>query len=162
MKQAIALLFIIYLVMGCISSKSTLQVQKMPNFDRQAPDHILFLDFSIKQTTGQKTEATKLVNSVAGTGQMKDLGNEVHNPYQIKAVHYYNNGQKSVEVLFEHPLYRSVELFDADGSISRKPSSLQEGILSMRIQHSNSLEKIELYSITPDKGTQLIYALKIK
>ena len=97
-----------------------------------------------------------------GSGQIKDLGNEVHNPYQIKALHHYTGGAKPTEVLFEHPLYKSVEVFDPSGEITRNPTTLAEGALSMRIQHSRSLEKIELYSITPDNGTRLIYTLQLK
>ena len=162
MKKVIFLLSIMYIEMSCSSSKSTLKTEKIANFDKQATDHILFLDFTVKKSVGLKPEATKLTNSVSGVGLLKDMDAEVRNPYQVKAVQYYNDGQKPKEVIFEHPLYKSVEIFDQDGTISRKPTSLNEGTLSMRIQHGSSLEKIELYSTTPDKGTVLIYTLTLK
>ena len=151
-----------YIGLSCASSKSTLKTEKITNFDKQATDHILFLDFTVKKSVGQKPEATKLTNSVSGVGVLKDMGVEVQNPYQVKAIQYFSDGQKPIKIIYEHPLYKSVELFDKDGTISRKPTSLDEGILSMRIQHGGSLEKIELYSTTPDKGTVLIYTLTLK
>ena len=162
MKKIILSFSVIFIGIGCTSSKSTLQTEKIANFDKQASDHILFLDFSIKKNSGQKPEIAKLTSSVSGSGLLKNIRAEVHNPYQIKSIQYFNNGQKPVETRFEHPLYRSVELFDVDGSISRKPISLLESRLSMRIQHSNSLAKMELYSTTPDNGTVLIYTLNFK
>ena len=162
MRKIIFLLSIMCIGMNCSSSKSTLKTDKITNFDKQATDHILFLDFTIKKSVGQKPEATKLTNSVSGVGRLKDMGAEVHNPYQVKAIQYFSDGQKPIEIRYEHPLYKSVEIFDQDGTISRKPTSLNEGTLSMRIQHGSSLEKIELYSTTPDKGTVLIYTLTLK
>ncbi|MCF2489476.1 hypothetical protein [Dyadobacter sp. CY347] len=146
---------------GCRTSESTLSIQNVRNYDPKAANHILFLDFKITKRNG-KTEAVELVNAVSGSGTLKNRTAPVHSPYQINVIPRYSVGHMEVPLIFEHPLYKSVELASEDGKLSKQDLNSKEGILSVRIQKDNGLEKIELHSITPEKGDNKIYTLNLQ
>ncbi|QDK79144.1 hypothetical protein EXU85_11215 [Spirosoma sp. KCTC 42546] len=120
------------------------------------------MDFTISRDDPEKPEKVTLMNAIMGNGELKNLAEVVHTPYQIKLQQYYNDKQLPKVASFTHPLFRSIEIADTDGTLSRKLTSDQEGHLSIRFPYTPALSKIELYSITPDKGTQKIYTLLLK
>ena len=156
------LVFLVGVLSGCSVSIPIIDAENIENFDKLAKDHILFLTFDIKKNKGQKPEIVTLLNSVAGSGKMKKLKTGVENPFQIKSIQYFNDAKLPIETFHEHPLYKSLELFDEDGSITRKSTTSTASILLMKIQYDNNLEKVELYSVTPDFGSVKIYTLKFK
>ncbi|MCE7064637.1 hypothetical protein [Dyadobacter sp. CY326] len=148
-------------LMGCKTAESTIAIRDFKNHDPSAADHILFLDFEITRR-GKKTEVVELVNAVSGRGKMKNLVAPVQSPYQIRVLPTYSSDRPETEMAFEHPLYRSVEVASQDGRLSKHDLSATQGTLSIRVQEDKALEKIELYSITPEKGKTKIYTLNLK
>ena len=146
---------------GCKTAGSTLTMQNVRNYDPDAASRILFLDFKITGGNG-KAEKAELVNVVSGKGKLKNLARPVHNNRQISVIPRYATQHEEVSLVFEHPLYQSVEVASEDGKLSKHEMHTQEGILSVRIQQDNGLEKIEIYSVLPDKENVKIYTLKIK
>lgn len=146
---------------GCKTSESSLTVQNVRNYDPNAANHILFLDFKITKRNG-KTEAVELVNAVSGSGKLKNMAAPIHSPYQISVIPRYSVGHLETPLVFAHPLYKSVEVASLDGKLSKQELNAKEGILSIRIQKENGLEKIELYSTTPEKSEHKIYTLNLQ
>ena len=163
MTKYLAFLSLIIVVLAsCAVSIPTINAENIENFDKLAKNHILFLTFDIKKNKGQIPETVSLLSSVAGSGKMKNLKTGTDNPFQIKSIQYFSNAKPSIETYFEHPLYKSLEIFSPDGTITRKSTTSTASALSMKIQYENNLEKIELYSIKPDFRPVKIYTLKFK
>ncbi|MCF0054099.1 hypothetical protein LXM25_28760 [Dyadobacter sp. LJ53] len=148
-------------LLGCKTAESTLSLQNVRNYDPGAANHILFLDFKITKRDG-KTEIVELVNAVSGSGKLKNLATPVHSPYQISVIPRYSVSHAEVPLVFEHPLYKSVEVASQDGKLSKQDLHTKEGNISVRIQKDNGLEKLEIHSLTPDKGNIKIYTLNLK
>lgn len=146
---------------GCKTTESTLSIEHVKNYDPNAANHILFLDFKITKRDG-KAESVELVNAVSGSGKLKNMAAPVHSPYQISVNPRYSIGHEEVPLFFEHPLFKSVEVASQDGKLSKQDLHAREGILSVRIQRDNGLERIELHSLTPEKGDIKIYTLTLK
>jgi hypothetical protein len=49
-----------------------------------------------------------------------------------------------------------------DGKLSKQDLAAKKGTLSFRIQDDKALEKVEIYSVTPEKGNIKIYTLTLK
>lgn len=147
---------------GCHSSRQTLSVHALPNYEPNAVHQIVFLDFTISRSALGKPEQLTLVNSIAGVGELKNVATPVHTPYQIKLVRYYTDDRLPEQDSLEHPLIRSLEIADTDGTLTRKPTSDLSGQFSVRFPYSAGLRRIELYSVTPDRGTLKIHTLHIK
>ncbi|SEI97175.1 hypothetical protein SAMN04487995_2812 [Dyadobacter koreensis] len=162
LKRSVLFLFILSLqLINCKQAKSFVSASELPNYDRQAADHILFLDFLLTQEGKNAAVKAKLVNSIAGNGRMKDLGSARIQQNQIKAVHFFTDKRQPVEIFYEHPLFRSVEVFSKDGTLSQDAQVARKGILSIRVQDDPAREKIDLYSVTPE-GELKIYSLLVK
>ena len=160
-KLSFFLIMIAAQLLGCKTSESTLSVQNVRNYDPNAANQILFLDLKIIKRDG-KTETVELVNAVSGSGKLKNMAAPVHSPYQISVIPRYSISHMEIPMVFEHPLYKSVEFASQDGKLSKQDLHAKEGILSVRIQKDNGLEKIELHSLTPEKGDVKIYTLNLK
>ena len=93
---------------------------------------------------------------------MKDLHNRVHAPYQIKVVPRYKTSVIEKEYYYEHPLFRSVEIADPNGTLSKESITATEGSLSIRIQENADLDRIELFRIAPGKETIHIYTVYLQ
>ncbi len=107
-------------------------------------------------------ETVELVNAVSGNGKLKNLAAPVHSPYRIVVIPRYPVDDMEKALVFEHPLYKSVEVASGDGRLTKQDLNAKEGILSVRIQNDNGLEKVELYSITPGKENIKIYTLNLE
>ena len=154
--------FFFLMLAGCFSSKPRVTVHALSNYDPKAAHQILFLDFAISRANAGKLERVTLTNSIMGTGELKNLSAQTHTPYQIKLRSYYKTTQASTEESFEHPLFRSIEIADADGTLTRKLTSDSSGHLSVRLPYTPALTKLELYRVTPDEAMQKIYTLQVK
>lgn len=146
---------------GC-STNRQIRVHTLPNYQANAPHQILFLDFTINQPTAGKPEQVLLMNAIVGNGEMRPMNGSAHSPYQIKVVRHYTGDRPPESQLLEHPLFRSVEIADANGTLSRRATSTRSGPLSIRFPYTTSLTKLELYSLAPDQTEQKIYTLPIK
>ena len=155
-------LFFFPILVGCLSSKPQVTVHALPNYNQKAAHQILFLDFAISRANAGKLERVTLTNSIMGTGELKNLNAQAHTPYQIKLRSYYSTAQASTEENFEHPLFRSIEIADADGTLTRKLTSDSSGHLSVRLPYTPALTKLELYRVTPGEGMQKLYTLQVK
>ncbi|MCF2446389.1 hypothetical protein L0657_20695 [Dyadobacter sp. CY345] len=160
-RSALFLIILSWQMVNCRQAKSFVSISKLPNYDTQAADHILFLDFLITQSGDNAPVKAKLVNSIAGNGKMKDLGSARIQQNQIKVVHIFSDKRQPVEIFYEHPLFLSVEVFSKEGNLSQNAQTAREGTLSLRVQDDPAREKIDLYSVTP-KGEIKIYSLLIK
>ena len=107
-------------------------------------------------------ETVELVNAVSGNGKLRNLTAPVHSPYRILVIPRYPVNDMENELVFEHPLYKSVEVASENGHLTKQNLNAKEGILSVRIQNDNGLKKIELYSITPGKENIKIYTLNLE
>lgn len=160
-RSALFLIILSLQMVNCRQAKSFVSTSKLPNYDRQADDHMLFLDFLITQAGENAPVKAKLVNTIAGNGKMKDLGSARIQQNQIKAVHYFSDKRQPIEIFYEHPLFRSVEVFSKEGTLSQHAQTAREGTLSFRIQDDPAREKIDLYSVNPN-GEIKIYSLLLK
>ncbi|MCF2493209.1 hypothetical protein [Dyadobacter chenhuakuii] len=146
---------------GCKTAESTLSIRQVRNFDPNAANHILFLDIKISKGKG-KMETVELVNAVSGKGKLKNLTAPIHSPYRIHVIPRYLVDDMENALVFEHPLYKSVEVASEDGRLTKQNLNAKEAMLSVRIQNDNGLKKIELYSITPGKENIKIYTLNLE
>lgn len=146
------------LMPGCKSGHSVLTTREIPNYDTQSPDHILFLNFRITGKPGGN-ENVELVGATAANGRMKDLQRPVDIPYHIKAVPRYSANEAGREMVFEHPLYHPAEISDPSGHIRRETVQAKEGTLLIRMPMKAGLNGLELFSVTPEKGSVKIYTL---
>ena len=161
-RSSILLLIFCSQLVHCRPAKSYVRTQELPNYDKNSIDHILFLDFQITQEKENGAVKAELINAIAGNGKMKDLGSDRVHPDQIKAVHYFSDRRTPVEMFYEHPLSRTVEVFSQDGNLGKSTHTARQGTLSIRFQEDQAREKIELYSVTPDRGAVKIYSLLVK
>ncbi len=144
---------------GCSGARSVLDVKTLPNYDKTAPEHIVFLNFKITEGSKTGSEQVELMNAMAGSGKMKNLsGGHVVYPSYIKAVKSYVDGRQ-VEFLYEHPLIKQIEVSTPDGQISKVVETAREGILSIRFQEEKLLKKMELHSVRPGRAVRKIYSL---
>lgn len=147
---------------GCGSSRQTLAVHSLPNYDAKSVHHVLFLDFIISRPEPGKSEQLSLTNSIVGNGEMKSLGTPAHSPIQIHTVRYYTDNRPPEKDSLDHPLFRSIESSGADGSLSRTLTTDQSGHFSVRFPYVQALKMIRVYSTTPDSGRQELYTLRLK
>lgn len=148
-------------LVSCKTAESTLTMENVKNYNPDAASHILFLDFKITKRS-KKGETVTLVNAVSGSGKLKNIEVPVHSACQISVIPRYSISHLEVPLIFEHPLYKSVEVPSQDGKLTKQALNAEEGTLSVRIQKDQGLEKLELYSLTPEKGRVKIYTLNIK
>jgi hypothetical protein len=146
------------LMLGCRSGRSVLTIRELPNYDTRSPDHILFLNFRITGKPGG-SERVELASATVGNGRMKDLNRPVHFPTHIKAVPEYAAGALEREMVFEHPLYHAAEVSDPSGHIRREEVEAKEGTLLIRMPMHSGLDRLELFSVTPESGSVKIYTL---
>lgn len=149
-------------LMNCKPAQSTLKAGMIANYDKALKEHILFLEFKISAEAAGKLEKVKLIHAVSGSGKMKDLNHPVQDLYRIMAVPRYKTSATEKEFYYEHPLFRSVEVANPAGTLSKKSISAKEGSLSIRIQENPDMDRIELFSITPEKGTVKIHTLYLQ
>jgi hypothetical protein len=161
-RNLIALFMIGAQLSGCKSAESVLKVSEMPNYDKKSADRILFLNFRISTTGNSLSEKVELVNAVSGNARMKNLIPPVHDPYQIKVIPRYSASRMEMETFYEHPLFRSVEVSGPGGKLGRSQINDREGMLNIRVQDDSYLTSLEVYSVTPEKGTVKIYTLNFK
>jgi len=146
------------LMLGCKSGHSLLTVSELPNYDTRSPDHLLFLNFRIMGKPGGN-EHVELVSATAANGRMKDLSYPAHFPVQIKAIPRYATSAPEHEMVFEHPLHRSVEVSDPAGHMRREEVRAKEGTLLIRMPLHSGLNALELFSVSPERGSVKIYTL---
>ncbi|PSL24313.1 hypothetical protein [Dyadobacter jiangsuensis] len=146
------------LMFGCKSGRSVLTVSELPNYDTRSPDHLLFLTFRITGKPGGN-ERVELSSASVANGRMKNLAYPVHFPVQIKAIPRYSTSAVEQEMVFEHPLYRAVEVSDPSGHMRREEVRAGEGSLMIRMPLHSGLNALELFSVTPEKGSVKIYTL---
>jgi hypothetical protein len=149
-------------LVACHSTKETLTVHDVPNYSPKAAPQTLFLDFEINQSTTSQSERVTLVNSIIGNGGMKSLARPVHNPYQIKLVRHFADGRLTERDSLEHPLFRSIEIAEPDGTLSQKPLREHNGHFSVRVPYVKALDRIDMYSVTPDKGLVKIHTIRLR
>lgn len=143
---------------GCKPSEATLKMNSIPNYRVEAGDHVLFLEFKIMRDA-EGMEKVSINKSVAGTGRTKNLLAPVAGPYKILAVPRYSASRIEQEMSYEHPLFQSVEASDTTGTLTKSRLAVNEGALTIRLQDDPYLQKVDLYSVSPDKGKVLIYSL---
>lgn len=146
------------LMIGCRSGRSVLTVSELPNYDTRSPDHILFLNFLITGKRGGN-ESVELTSANVGNGKMKDLNRPVHFPTYIKAVPRYSTSSLEREMVFEHPLYHAAEVSDPSGHVRREEVQAKAGTLLVRMPMHSGLNRLELFSVTPERGSVKIYTL---
>lgn len=163
LKRNLIVLFIVSTLLGgCKSTESVLKVSEMLNYDKKSADRILFLNFKISTSRKGASEKVELVNAVSGNARMKNLVPPVHDSCQVKVVPRYSAKRMETETFYEHPLFRSVEVSAPDGKLSRSEARSREGMLNIRVQDDSYLTSLEVYSVTPEKGTVKIYTLNFK
>lgn len=153
-----AIAFVGLLMFGCKSGRSVLAVSELPNYDTRSPDHLLFLNFRIYGKPGGN-ERVELAGASVANGRMKNLAYPVHFPVQIKAIPRYSTSASEREMVFEHPLHRSVEVSDPSGHMRREEMRANEGTLMIRMPLDPGLNRLELFSVTPERGSVKIYTL---
>lgn len=158
LHYAVAIALAGSLLLGCRSGRSVLTIHEIPNYDTKSADHILFLHFRIAGKPGG-SESVALVSARAANGRMKELYRPVEFPVQIKAVPRYAVGEGEREMFFEHPLYYAAEVSDPSGHIRREEMHAKEGNLLIRMPLRAGLNELELFSVTPEKGSVKIYSL---
>ena len=146
---------------GCNAPNSIIDVTTLPNYNKKAADHIVFLNFKISDGGNGRREKVELVHEVSGSGKMKNIENHVEYPNYIKAVRIHSDG-RSQESIYQHPLFKEVEVASPEGKIENQLLTSDEGILTMRFQEDKSLEKIDLYSVSARRGTRRIYTVSFK
>lgn len=161
-RSTILLLILCFQLVHCRQARSYVRAHELPNYDKSVANHILFLDFQITQDKEKGAVKAELINAIAGNGKMKDHGQGSIYPDQIKVVHYFSDRRTPVEMFYEHPLLRTAEVFSQDGNLSKSTQTARKGTLSIRFQEDQAREKIELYSVTPDRGAVKIYSLLVK
>ena len=149
------------LMFGCKSGHSVLKISELRNYDPRSPDHLLFLNFRITGKPGGN-EHVELVSATAADGRMKNLPYPVHFPVQIKAIPRYATSALEHEMVFEHPLHRSVEVSDPAGHMRREEVREREGTLLIRMPLQPGLNVLELFSVSPERGSVKIYTLSFK
>lgn len=153
---------LLIVLISCQSSYQRLTVHALLNYDNNSSHRILFMDFTVNRSGPGKREYLTLTNSIVGNGEMKNIGKAVHSPYQLKFVRQYADQHPPVADSIEHPLLRSIEIADIDGSLTRKLTSELTGNFSIRFPYTTALKKIDFYSVTPDKGAIKIHTIQIK
>ncbi|MCF0070047.1 hypothetical protein LZD49_06160 [Dyadobacter sp. CY261] len=146
------------LMIHCKPAQSTLTVGQISNYNANSPDHILFLNFRISGGVGGR-EKVELLSASAGDGKMKDIARSVHFPYQIKAIARYSASAVEREMVFEHPLFKGREVSDPSGHMRQVEVKATEGNVLIRLQQHSGLNQLELFSVSPEKGTVKIYTL---
>jgi len=156
-----SLSFLLLMVLiGCTTSKTTVHLKTLPNYENAATTHILFFNFEISGKIDH--EKVKLVNAIAGSGRMKNLSVDVHQENRIGMTCYDKSGRTIRYEEFEHPLLKTVEVSGATGKLSKKSISAQKGILSVRLQEDQRIDHIKLSTISPGQKPDKIYTLKIR
>jgi len=153
-----AIALVCLLMFGCKSGRAVLAISELPNYDTRSPDHLLFLNFLITGKPGGN-EHVELASANVANGRMKDLAYPVHFPTQIKAIPRYSSRASEREMVFEHPLRRSVEVSDPTGHMRREEVQASEGHLMIRMPLHSGLNRLELFSVTPERGSVKIYTL---
>ncbi|GAB3508605.1 hypothetical protein GCM10027341_44620 [Spirosoma knui] len=160
--QAVFFICLCVWVAACHSAKQTLAIHTLPNYTEKALHQVLFLDFDISRSGSAQPERVRLVNSIIGNGELKTLSRPVHTPYQLRVIRYYTDGREPVSDSLEHPLFRSVEMAESNGTLNRQALSEQSGHISIRFPYAKALSRLAIFSVTPDKGIVKIHTLRLR
>jgi hypothetical protein len=147
---------------SCMPGMHILELTQVKNWDHKGGDQILFLEFLIRDGESGKHEKVELIKAIAGKGKMKNLGAHVQNPFQIQVVPRYKVSAMELPVSYEHPLHAQMEVSDSTGLLTRVKTDTKEGRLNVRMQADPHIDRIELFSIAPEKGSVKIYTLQLK
>ncbi|WP_439558693.1 hypothetical protein [Dyadobacter sp.] len=147
---------------GCSKRLAVLDLNDVRMFNPESADQILFLEFLVSQPEKGDMEKISLVSSVSGAGRLKNLRRSVEYPYQIQVIPRYRTSALEIPMVFEHPLFREVEVPDPSGTITRKKQFATEGSFTMRMQADPNIEKLEFFSVKPGKQPVKIYTLNLK
>ncbi|MCE7060493.1 hypothetical protein [Dyadobacter sp. CY343] len=147
---------------ACTPRQSALDLNDVLRFDATVADQILFLQFRVSFGKKGGQEEVGLVSAVAGNGKLKPFRAPVESPYKIEVVPRYSVSALETAMVYQHPLFQEVEVHDPSGVITRKKNYEKEGAFTMRMQADHNIEKLDIYSVTPERGKIKIYTLKLK
>lgn len=154
--------FVLMHLSSCTPRQSALDLNDVTFFDAAAADQILFLEFRVGFSKKGSQEEIGLVSAIAGKGRIKNLRRPVESPYQIRIVPRYSVSAMELPLVYQHPLFQEVEVPDPSGVIKRRKMYTKEGTFTMRMQADRNIEKLDIYSVTPERGEVKIYTLKLK
>lgn len=159
-KPFITYLLFLLLITACSSSKETVILHSIPNYDLATTPSMLFMTFEI--TKNRKKETAKLVHTTAANGKIKTLEEHIHGQVMIRSVLHYKDGRPSTISQHIHPLNRSVEIPGEDNTLSKTTLTAQKGSLTIRIPSDPAMETLELFSVAPDHSSKRILHLKFE
>ena len=154
--------FLLMDLSGCTPRQSALDLNDVTFFDAESAEQILFLEFRVVFLKKGNREEVGLVSAIAGKGKTKNLRRPVDSPYQIRIVPRYSVIAIELPLVYQHPLFQEVEVPDPSGIIKRRKLYAKEGTFTMRMQADDNIEKLDIYSVTPERGEVKIYTLKLK
>lgn len=159
-KPFITYLLFLLLTTACSSSKETVSLHSIPNYEPASTPSMLFMTFEI--TKKRKKETARLVQIMAANGKIKNLEEHIHSPVMIRSVVHYKDGRPSAISQHTHPLNRSVEIPDEDHTLSKTTLTAQKGSLTIRMPSDPAMETLELFSVSPDRPPKRILNLKFE
>lgn len=119
-------------------------------------DSILFLSIKIQLTDG--IEKVELIESRTRAGKLKiDMGMHAEPIEGFLLCSFLNDEEQVIkETCIEHPLYRSVEFFDPDGTPHREELALTEAVFHLRTMIDPKVVYLRVGKVTPGKNIERI------
>ena len=155
-------LWLSFVLVACHPSRQTLRLHELPNYRANAPQQLLFLDFAIHRAGADQPERVALTNAIVGQGERKVWARAAHSPCQIRFERVFTDNRPAETDSVAHPLFQTLELPDTDGTLSRRPMQADSGHVSVRLPYVTALTRINLYSVTPDRGTRRMHTIRLK
>ena len=126
------------------------------NADQQkkAPEKLLFLSFTIKKTKPQNE--VKLLNKIVSEGKMKTGWENTASPTDANFLqfNFLSSGDTTITYYLEHPLYKHVEVADAEGKLHRKDIELDSAEFFIRTPLLENLKGVQVAEKVTGKPLQ--------
>lgn len=159
-KPFITYLLFLFLATACSSSKETVSLHSIPNYEPASTPSMLFMTFEITQK--RKKETVRLVQTMAANGKIKNLEEHIHGQVMIKSILRYKDGRPSTISQHIHPLNRTAEIPDEDHTLSKTTLTARKGSLTIRMPSDPAMETLELFSVGPAGPPKRILSLKFE
>ena len=135
-------------MIGCKSSSKQLTTQNDHTGNEVIKQQILFVNVLLKKET-DATVSASMVNYKWRDGQLKLRPYHDEASPEVLYIQLLDANQKVLKEIEEpNPLYRSVELFEPGGSISRQEIEIEETYLSIRVQAPVNVKYLNIVSKT--------------
>jgi hypothetical protein len=159
--QTISILLILFLAL-CCTQKTQAGADNAALIPVKS-NEILFINLKMAVNSASE-KSISLINVIKSTGKLKNSGIPFSAPTQgtFLMCTFLNGKKKKIEErAIEHPLIRSVESFEENGTMKQNAISLPSAEFSLRLQNDFDIQSIVIREVLNGKESKTPFTINL-